>query len=158
MNNSKGGIMTPKEKNFYERYKNYVKKPVDFSESQELQELNAKLALWRWPDNKILDYPDFHCIYVVSNEDNSTGETINYFTSSVDSCRKWLVPELNKQGIYIVIGQLIDGSYDIDFYFKSSNKRDRADRLYQRHGMSNDNDLALALCKAIEQVRDNASK
>ena len=112
----------------------------------ENKELDEKLAQWRWPDSKIevdgqyiIVWPPFA---IEGKTSDSFAYNIELFTLSVDSCLKWLVPELleradndGKFRIYLMLKHWVHG-----LIFNGSDK------------------VALDLCRDIENLIDNASK
>ena len=69
-----------------------------------MQELNEKLARWRWPGATSIEFEGGLPTMLIRLPDQPD-LIMKPFTDSIDSGFKWLVPELNKRGYYYELFQ-----------------------------------------------------
>ena len=104
------------------------------------QELNEKLAKWRWPDaHTILVNPSGIHVWL-SNDAGGIDEYYSlWFTRSLDACFRWLIPMVSGWEM----GSTHDGRVSATVW---DNKMVKTRRGF-------DKEPAMALCKAFEELR-----
>ena len=118
----------------------------------ENQELNEKLAKWRWGEDGIEVHGENREFIYIRGTWNKIDKEYNIspcpnFPADLNAIFRWLVPKITEQGHLIAIA--------------ITENINRA-TIIHNHGVININEYdtlpALVLCKAIEQLIDNGSK
>ena len=117
----------------------------------ENQELNEKLAIWRWGKNGIEIHGENREFIYIRGTWNKIDKEYNIslcpdFTTDLNAIFKWLVPKLQFCNLFMPL-------FSHRAKYKAEVSINAHDKMYSAY----DNEPALALCRAIEQLID-ASK
>ena len=118
-----------------------------------MNELNKKLAEWRWPGAQV---------YIPSMRHPGVGDEIRvrideqttcyeFFTSSLDDCFKWLVPKLEEKHFCVMLDRGMLEKYWVALKHTSQ-------VIHDHNYWEEAETPALALCLAIEKLIDAKGK
>jgi len=115
-----------------------------------MNELNKKLAEWRFPNGRVTVWDNCIQVDFPESEGGSSAEFIELFTKSLSACFKWLVPKLKPEVIRLIPITGVKEQFDYG---------ERWGCILTPEGwganvsvLTDSSNPALALCKAIEKL------